>query len=160
MKKFLSCLVTGLVSVFLLASVALAEEVKTEYFTLALSDGWTMPKPVQSANGAVVAIVQYPDGKGAVSVTVTPAPLPAKDLAVQTLNNMKSGGLTVSEPVAAGDSYVGEFSQQQARGVSYFTSNGKLGSVITIVGTDTKPGKDFLNKNFKSADAKLFPASF
>ena len=117
-------------------------------------------KPVQSANGAVVAIVQYPDGQGAVSVTVTPAPLPAKDLAVQTLNNMKSGGFTVSEPVASGDSYVGEFSQQQARGVSYFTSNGKLGSVITIVGTDTRPGKDFLNKNFKAADAKLFPASF
>ena len=73
---------------------------------------------------------------------------------------MKSGGFTVSEPVASGDSYVGEFSQQQARGVSYFTSNGKLGSVITIVGTDTRPGKDFLNKNFKAADAKLFPASF
>ena len=35
-----------------------------------------------------------------------------------------------------------------------------LSSVITIVGTDTKTGKDFLNKNFKSADAKLFPASF
>ena len=160
MKKFLSCLVTGLVSVFLLASVALAEDVKTEYFTLALSDGWTMPQPVQSADGAVVAIVQYPDGKGAVSVTVTPAPLPAKDLAVQTLNNMKSGGFTVSEPVASGDSYVGEFSQQQAKGVSYFTSNGKLGSVITIVGTDTDPGKAFLNKNFKAADANLVPASF
>ena len=160
MKKLLSFLATGLVCTFLLAPVALAEEVKTDYFTLTLSDGWKLPNPVQKANGAVVAIVQYPDGKGAVSVTVTPAPLPAKDLAVQTLNNMKSGGFTVSEPVASGDSYVGEFSQQQARGVSYFTSNGKLGSVITIVGTDTRPGKDFLNKNFKAADAKLFPASF
>ena len=61
------------------------------------------PKPVQSANGAVVAIVQYPDGQGAVSVTVTPAPLPAKDLAVQTLNNMKSGAASpFSEPVASG----------------------------------------------------------
>ena len=160
MKKFLSCLTTGLVSIFLLATVAFAEDVKTDYFTLTLSDGWTMPKPVQSANGAVVAIVQYPGGKGAVSVTVTPAPLPAKDLATQTLNNMKAGGFTVSDPVASGDSYVGEFSQQQAKGISYFTSNGKLGSVITIVGTDTKPGKDFLNKNFKSADAALFPASF
>ena len=160
MKKLLSFLATGLVCTFLLASVALAEEVKTDYFTLTLSDGWKLPNPVQKANGAVVAIVQYPDGKGAVSITVTPAPLPAKDLAVQTLNNMKTGGFTVSEPVASGDSYVGEFSQQQAKGVSYFTSNGKLGSVITIVGTDTYPGKAFLNKNFKAADAKLFPASF
>lgn len=160
MNKFLSCLTTGLISVLLLASVALAEDVKTDYFTLTLSDGWSMPSPVQSANGATVAIMQYPDGAGAVSVTVTPVPLPARDLALQTLNNMKSGGFTVSEPAASGDSYVGEFSQQQAKGVSYFTSNGKLGSVITIVGTDTAPGKDFLNRNFKSADPRLFPSSF
>lgn len=160
MKKFLSFLVIGLVSVFLLATVALAEEVKTDYFTLSLSDGWTMPNPAQNANGTTMVIVQYPDKKGAVSITVTPVPLPAKDLAIQTFNNMKSGGFTVSDPVASGDSYVGEFSQQNAKGVSYFSSNGKLGSVITIIGTDTKPGKDFLNKNFKASDAKLFPASF
>lgn len=160
MKKLLSFLATGLVCTFLLASVALAEEVKTDYFTLTLSDGWKLPNPVQKANGAVVAIVQYPDGKGAVSVTVTPTPLPAKDLAVQTLNNMKSGGFTVSEPVASGDSYVGEFSQQQAKGVSYFTSNGKLGSVITIMGASLDAGKKMLKDNLKPADSKLFPTDF
>ena len=160
MKKFSSCLITCLVSLFLMASGALAEEVKTDYFTLNLTDGWNQPKPVQNANGTVISIVQYPDGKGAVSITVTPAPLSAKDLATQTLNNMKTGGFTVSEPRASGDSYIGEFSQKQARGISYFTSNGKIGSVITIVGTDINPGKDFLNKSFKAADAKLFPASF
>ncbi len=160
MKKFLSFLTAGLVSVFLLAAVAVADEVKTDYFTITLSDGWTQPKPSQSANGMVSTILPYPDGKGAVSITVTPVPLSAKELASQTLNNMKSGGFTVSEPIASGDSYIGEFSQKQAKGVSYFSSNGKIGSVITIVGTDLNPGKAFLNKNFKSTDKKLFPASF
>lgn len=160
MKRFLTFLTAGLVSVFLFASAALAEDVKTDYFTLTLSDGWTMPKPVQSANGAVFAVVQAPDHKGAVSIAVTPVALPAKDLATQTLTNMKSGGFTVSEPAASGDSHIGEFSQAQTKGVSYFTANGKAGSVITIVGTDTGAGKEFMKKNFKPLDAKLFPASF
>lgn len=160
MKRFLTFLTAGLVSVFLFASAALAEEVKTDYFTLTLSDGWAMPKPVQAVNGTVFAVVQYPNGQGAVSITVTPVPLSAGELATQTLTNMKSGGFTVSEPVASGDSYVGEFSQAQAKGISYFTSNGKVGSVITIVGTDTGAGKEFMKKNFKPLDAKLFPASF
>ena len=160
MKRFLTLLTVGLVSVLLFASAAPAEEVKNDYFTLNVSDGWTMPEPAQSVNGAVFAIVQYPDGLGAVSVTVTPVPLSAKELAAQTLANMKSGGFTVSEPVASGDSYIGEFSQAQARGVSYFTANGKVGSVITIVGVNIDDGKKFLNKNFKALDARLFPASF
>ena len=160
MKKFLTFLTVGLVSMFMFVSTSIAEEVKTDYFTLTLSDGWAMPKPAQAVNGAVFAIVQYPDGQGAVSITVTPVALPARELAAQTLTNMKSGGFTVSEPVASGDSYVGEFSQAQAKGISYFTSNGKAGSVITIVGTDTGAGKEFLKKNFKPLDAKLFPASF
>lgn len=46
------------------AAVALADEVKTGCFPLILSNGWTQPKPAQSANGTVIAIVQYPDGKG------------------------------------------------------------------------------------------------
>ena len=160
MKKLPSLLIAGLLGMLMLASAALAEDVKTDYFTLALSDGWTLPQPAQSANGAVIAIVQYPDGQGAVSIAVTPVSLSAKELANQTLSNMKAGGFTVSEPSISGDTYVGEFSQAQAKGVSYFTSNGKAGSVITIVGIDINAGRDFLNRNFRAVDAKLFPASF
>lgn len=160
MKKFLSCLVTAVAGVFLIAAASFAAEVKTDYFTITLADGWTQSEPVQNANGTVVAIFQYPDGTGAVSIAVTSAPLSARDLADQTLNNMKSGGFTVSAPEASGDSYVGEFSRQQAKGICYFTSNGRKGSVITIAGTDTAPGRAFLNRNFKPADARLFPASF
>lgn len=78
------------------AAVALADEVKTGCFPLILSNGWTQPKPTQSANGTVIAIVQYPDGTGAVSIAVTHAPLPARDPATLTVDNMKTGGFTVS----------------------------------------------------------------
>ena len=94
------------------------------------------------------------------TVTVTPAPLSAKDLATQTLTNMKARGFTVSEPVASGDSYVGEFSKDKAKGISYFCSNGKIGSVITIVGASVEAGKKLLKDNFKPLDSKLFPSAF
>ena len=93
-------------------------------------------------------------------MTVTPAPLSAKDLATQTLTNMKARGFTVSEPVASGDSYVGEFSKDKAKGISYFCSNGKIGSVITIVGASVEAGKKLLKDNFKPLDSKLFPSAF
>lgn len=160
MKKFLTFLTTGLVSVLFCASLAVAEEVKTDYFTLSLPSDWVMPQPPQNVNGGIIAVMQNKAKTSAVSIAVTPVTLPAKDLATQTFANMKTGGFTVSEPVASGDSYVGEFSHGKAKGVSYFSSNGKAGSVITILGTTTGPGKDLLTKNFKPVDPRLFPSSF
>ena len=146
--------------ILLCASTALAAEVKTDHFTLNLPSGWTQPQPPQSANGATVAIFQNAKEQIAVTVTVTPAPLSAKDLATQTLTNMKARGFTVSEPVASGDSHVGEFSKDKAKGISYFCSNGKIGSVITIVGASVEAGKKLLKDNFKPLDSKLFPSAF
>ena len=160
MKKFLTFLSTGLISVLICAAVAVAAEVKTDYFTLNLPSEWVQPQPAQSMNGAVVAMVQNTDDKTAVSIAVTLVALPAKTLADQTLANMKTKGFTVSEPVVCGNSYAAEFSQKQAKGISYFSSNGKCGSVVTIIGTSTDTGKKFLNENFKATDATLFPASF
>ena len=53
MKKFLTFLTVGLVSVFLFASAALAEEVKTDYFTLmgVISGSMTDPPAIAYSNG-------------------------------------------------------------------------------------------------------------
>lgn len=160
MQKVLTFTATCLLGILLCASAALAAEVKTDYFTLNLPSGWTQPQPVQSAQGATMVIIQNAAEQTVVTVAVMPVPLSAKDLATQTLTNMKAAGFTVSEPVASGDSYVGEFSKDPAKGVNYFTSNGKLGSVITIMGNSLDGGKKMLEDNFKPADSKLFPASF
>ena len=77
-----------------------------------------------------------------------------------TLPAFRAAGFTTSEPVASGDSYVGEFSKEQVKGVSYFSANGKLGSVITIMGASLDAGKKMLKDNLKPANSKLFPASF
>uniref|UniRef100_UPI003079A0F7 hypothetical protein n=1 Tax=Desulfovibrio sp. TaxID=885 RepID=UPI003079A0F7 len=138
----------------LCATAALADEVKTDHFTLNLPSGWTQPQPVQSAQGATMAILQNAAEQTVITVAVTPVPLSAKDLAIQTIANMKAAGFTTSEPVASGDSYVGEFSKEQVR------ANGKLGSVITIMGASLDAGKKMLKDNLKPADSKLFPTDF
>ena len=160
MQKVLTFTATCLLGILLCASVALAAEVKTDYFTLNLPSGWTQPQPVQSAQGATMAILQNAAEQTVVTVAVTPVPLSAKDLATQTLTNMKAAGFTVSEPVASGDSYMGEFSKEQVKGISYFSANGKLGSVMTIMGASLDAGKKMLKDNLKPVDSKLFPTDF
>lgn len=160
MKKTVSLMSMALVSVLLCASLALAQEVKTEYFTLDLPSEWKQPQPVQKANGVLSLTIQSKKDGTAVNITVTPVSLPASELAAQTLANMKKGGFTVSEPKAVGDVYMGEFSKGPAKGISYFSSNGKKGSVISILGTTHETGKELLSKNFKPTDPKLFPSTF
>ena len=101
MQKVLTLIATCLLGILLCASAALAAEVKTDHFTLNLPSGWTQPQPVQSAQGATMAILQNAAEQTVVTVAVTPVPLSAKDLATQTIANMKAAGFTVSEPVAA-----------------------------------------------------------
>ena len=160
MQKVLTLTATCLLGILLCASAALADEVKTDHFTLNLPSGWTQPQPVQSAQGATMAILQNAAEQTVITVAVTPVPLSAKDLAIQTIANMKAAGFTTTEPVASGDSYVGEFSKEQVKGVSYFSANGKLGSVITIMGASLDAGKKMLKDNLKPADSKLFPTDF
>ena len=159
MKKFLTVLTAGLASVFLFISVALAEDIKTDYFTLKLPSGWTLPQPAKEANGALFVVMQNASDNSMVSIAVTPVNLSAEKLAEATIENMKKGGITTSDAVASGRSYVAEFSQNQAKGVSYFTSNGKAGSVVTMLG-DRDKAKSMLKKNLKPVDKNLFPSSY
>ena len=145
MQKVLTLTATCLLGILLCASAALADEVKTDHFTLNLPSGWTQPQPVQSAQGATMAILQNAAEQTVITVAVTPVPLSAKDLAIQTIANMKAAGFTTTEPVASGDSYVGEFSKEQ---------------VITIMGASLDAGKKMLKDNLKPADSKLFPTDF
>ena len=58
MQKVLTLTATCLLGILLCASAALADEVKTDHFTLNLPSGWTQPQPVQSAQGATMVILQ------------------------------------------------------------------------------------------------------
>lgn len=150
-KLFLAC-VLGLA----LAVPALAEEVKTDAFSIDLPAAWKQPQPVQSMNGATIAIFQNTKDKSAVTITVVANPMPAKDAAAQTITGMRKGGINATDPVEKDGIYETTYSQGQGKGVSYFASNGKVFTVTTILGPTLDTGKELL-KGLKSADPALFP---
>ena len=139
-----------------LAVPASAADVKTKYFSLALPDDWTQPQPAQSANGALMAIFQNKKDGSAVTITVVSNAMSAKDVAQQTIANMKAGGMNPSEPVEKDGLYESTFTQGPGKGISYFGSNGKEFAVTTVIGASTEGGKALL-KGLKPTDPKLFP---
>lgn len=162
MKRVFAVCGGSLLTVLLLAVAVCAQEVKTDYFTLDLPADWKMPGKVESLpNGNTAAIVQNTKDWTTLSIVIMPSPtMSIKDIATQTVNDMKDGGFTVSEMQQIGKSYVVEFTTSDAKGIHYFTSNGKQSSAVTIIGETTDAGKELLQKRFKPVDPKLFPASF
>ena len=164
MRK-LASLCLALLALVCLAANVQEQEIRNDYFSLNLPADWNSTVSKPQSNGSVTVLLQSKTDKLVITITVVPAPLPAQMLAEQTVQSMRTGGITVKEPVQQGDSYVVEFSHdtKQVKGLNYFTSNGSKGSVVTIMAPDTDgfaKGKAFLQETLKPVDARLFPASY
>ena len=134
MCRYASLFLAAVLTLAIVTTAARAEEIKNEYFSLNIPTGWvTSAGPSQ--NGAVTVLVQNTKDIVALSISVTPAPMPARELVEQTVKNMRFGGTRVEQPVQQGDSFVIGFEQRrrEVKGMSYFTSNGSQGSSITIM---------------------------
>ena len=161
MKKFLAVCGGSLLTVLLLAVAVCAEEVKTAHFTLDLPVDWRKAHRVQAQpNGNTLAVVQSTKDDTIVGIRIMASTGPLRDITTQTENKMRDNGCDVSEMRQVGDSYVVEFSTGIGRGIRYFTSNGKLFSAVSILGKTLDTGKEFLQKQFKPVDPKLFPSSY
>ena len=159
MSRFSSLCLAAILAIALVASTVQAEEITNEYFTLNVPEGWTKTvAPVQ--NGAVTVLLQ----NKALSLSISV--IPARKLAEQTAKNMKFSGIRSGEPVQQGDSCTIAFEQKRKKisGMSYFTSNGSQGSIITIMAPVDTDGfaraRAFLQENLKPADARLFPVQY
>ncbi|WP_297829263.1 hypothetical protein [uncultured Desulfovibrio sp.] len=159
MVQFIDRVSLTLAAVVLAASLAVpaqAAEVKTKYFSIDLPADWTQPQPVQEAQGSLVALFANSKDGSAVTITVVANPMSAKDVAAQTVANMKSGGMSPSDPVEKDGLYETSFSQGPGKGMSWFGSNGKEFAVTTVLGSSLDSGRALL-KGLKPVDASLFP---
>ena len=114
MVQFIDRVSLTLAAVVLAASLAVpaqAAEVKTKYFSIDLPADWTQPQPVQEAQGSLVALFANSKDGSAVTITVVANSMSAKDAAAQTVANMKSGGMSPSDPVEKDGLYETSFSQ-------------------------------------------------
>ena len=158
MKRFFALCGGGLLAVLLLAVAVRAEEIKNQYFTLELPSGWHL-ESFQKILDVSIFVVADSSRKNLANITVISLGkhLPAKDVCTIICNAQKVNGAHIGEPVAAGESYVVEFSQGKAHGFQYFTATGTLASAVSVIGDG---GKELMQKHFKPVDPKLFPASY
>lgn len=160
MKKFLAVCGGSLLTVLLLAVAVCAEEIDTDHFTLDLPADWKSRKVETQPDGTAVAVVQSTKDGTVVGIRIMQSTGRIRDIATRIVDNMKAKGIDMSEIKQVGDSYVVEFSTGIGRGIRYFTSNGKLFSAVSILGKTLDTGKEFLQKQFKPVDPKLFPSSY
>ncbi|WP_299392139.1 hypothetical protein [uncultured Desulfovibrio sp.] len=165
MKKILTIATIAFLGTLLCASVSpAAEKVGTRYFTFIIPDGWKHQyRPAWRNKGILAVLAHHISEENAVSVAILPDSRPAGELAAQTLDTMKTAGFTTTEPRAEGTIYISEISLGPFRGACYTGSNGKVGSVITILGPSPDKAKKLLRENFKPCEpdaAGLFPSSF
>ena len=103
MRK-LASLCLALLALVCLAANVQAQEIRNDYFSLNLSADWNSTVSKPQSNGSVTVLLQSKTDKLVITITVVPAPLPAQMLAEQTVQSMRTGGITVKEPVQQGDS--------------------------------------------------------
>lgn len=155
MKKIFALCGSSLLTV-LLTVAAYAQEVKTEYFTLDLSSGWTQPKPVRSHPAGTTAVFTTEDGKTAVNILVLNTDAPLQDIYAMHKEKMADKGYVITDEKCFADERVMEFVRNGHKGTVCIASNGRQAGMIIIVGSPAA-GRELLRKSFTPVDPRLFP---
>lgn len=134
------------------------KKVQTEYFSLTIPAGWSMPMPVKKNNLGMTALFGAVKSNLAVTVNVLKSPMSAKDIATQTLANMRKGGLKTGPLRTKGGLCYAEISGK-VTGVAWFGSNNKgLASAVVILGSNDSQANELL-KALKPSEKGLFPTA-
>lgn len=135
------------------------QNVKTEYFSLVIPKGWSMPMPAKTMPLGMSALFGTVKGNLAVTVNVLKAPLTAKEVGNQTLANMRKGGLKTSELKEKNGLYYATISGKTT-GICWFGADTGKGivSAVVVLGNDGKRANELL-KAIKPTIKGLFPTS-
>lgn len=133
--------------------------VKTEYFSITIPAGWSMPMPVKKVPQGMSALFGSVKGNLAVTVNVLKAPLSAKEVGNQTLANMRKGGLKTSALKEKNGLFQATVSGKTT-GVAWFGGDSKKGivSAVVILGNDDEKANTLL-RALKPVAPGLFPTS-
>ncbi|WP_301966066.1 hypothetical protein [uncultured Desulfovibrio sp.] len=160
----------SLLSILLLSALLLcpratvAEEIKTDSFTLTIPQGWQ--KHADRTEGNVyVLMLHEPTENLLLNIIIGPALVPVKTFVERYKNKFEQGGFTCSGIMSQGEACIMEFSSRKhhMHGLSYAASNGHQSSITIFMASekDAFPKlREFMKTNFKPLDPKLFPRTF
>lgn len=135
-----------------------ANAVTSAYFSADLPPGWFMPEKISEKPRAISAVFANKPTGMAITVNVLLVPVPAKDLAEQTIKKMNASGLNTGKPQKVGSLYKVPLTGK-ANGEAWFGSNGQICAATVILGKkmDAKVANEFFAA-FRPKDPELFPA--
>ncbi len=117
-----------------------------------------MPVPVKKMpNDGISVVFASMAQEPAISISTMKTNMPAKEIAEQTIANMKKGGMVIS-PLEEKDGLWHATISKPARGSLWFGSNGDTAAVTIITGETVERANDI----FSILDAKvkgIFPTS-
>lgn len=128
------------------------QQVATDYFTLTIPTGWSMPMPAQKMpDGGVNVLFASMSQAPAVTISIMKNPATAKQIAEMTTASMRKGGMEVSEPMEKDGFWVSDLTQGKQKGKVLFGSADGHVSVTIIVGGELEKADEIL----KAMDVKI-----
>lgn len=145
---------------YLAFSLTFANRVTTPYFSVVISDGWEVSKPVTTEDEKLTASFTNKRTKTVVDVEIQPkgfkAELDNLGNALTMLGNQLLNDVDQSSfKLAQGYEYA-TFKGKGVAGITFITKNDDTQAVINVYGPEHGDGVDFVNTFFKK-DETLFP---
>lgn len=132
------------------------QKVSCDYFELTIPQGWSMPVPIKIMPGGVSAIFGKVNSDLAVTFSVIKVDMPAREMAVESLANMRKGGVSTGEPTERDGIWYADIAGK-AKGIACFGAGGGVASACMIIGSDPQ-GANALLSAIRSKPRGLFPA--
>ena len=153
--KRLPAVCGGLLAALLLFAVGVhAKEVETAYFTLDLPPDWEVENHMHATGDNDLCIAFMRQNKEEMLVIVITDSQSPYEACMNSRRNFEMRSVKFGELAWLGNSYMTEFTYGDIKGRQFCTTNGKLTSVVTVVGGGSR---ELLQKHLKRADPKLFP---
>lgn len=131
-------------------------EIKTEYFSLRLPQGWRMLKPVKThPNGDVSAVFVPDDASLAVTINFIHVPVSAQVIAETAAQNIEKTGFKAS-PLKEENGICSFDISGKGTGKAWFGANGKICAIILMFGSNFGQANKLLD-NIKSPYRSIMP---
>lgn len=118
-------------------------EVRNDFFSITLPEGWKLQKPVYPAPDRVSAV--FMKGSGVrVALNIFSTPFTAKVMAEKTAENMRKRGMEVSQPVEKDGFYVVDIAKNGVTGKGWFANRGSTGASTILFAPDLSEANELL----------------
>lgn len=123
-----------------------SQEVTTEYFSLTIPKGWSMPvAPRKMPNSGMTVVFGRMSQDLAVSMNVMKTPMTAREIGESTIANMKKGGMNVGPLEEKNGLWETTLSKGNGKGKAWFGAADGVAAVTIVTGNDVEKANEIFS---------------